>query len=135
MKKFFRNLFQYMLSAFLIISILRGVSIPSNWIYLVAILFIFGFAVFLSSAILNFLTIKENFLTDFIMISLVSLGVFFLIQEFMPGFNIEGYEFSGINTGNLIIHPFDVTVIITMVIGSLSFSFISSMFKVLEKTS
>lgn len=135
MKKFFRNLLQYMLVAFLVISVLKGVTIPSNWVYLIAILFIFAIVVFLSSAILNFLTIRENFLTDFIMISLLCLGAFFLVQEFMPGFNIEEYEFIGINTGNLIIHPFNVTVLITMVIGSLAHSFISSMFKVLEKTS
>ncbi|HNW23610.1 MAG TPA: hypothetical protein PKH06_02505, partial [Candidatus Dojkabacteria bacterium] len=84
---------------------------------------------------INFLTIRENFITSFIMTLLLGVGTFFLIQQFMPGFNIEVYEFEGINTGNLVIHPFTITVLITMVIGSFSHSLISSIFKVLEKTS
>lgn len=135
MKKFLRNLIQYMLGAFLVLSLLRGVSIPTNSIYLIATLVILAITVFLSSAILSFLTIRENFITSFIMTSLLGIGAFFLIQQFMPGFNIEEYTFEGINTGNLVIHPFTITVLITMVIGSLSNSFISSIFKVLEKTS
>ncbi len=69
------------------------------------------------------------------MVLLISLGIFFLLQELMPGFNIEEYEFNGIDTGNLVIHPFTITSIITMVIGSAGFSFVSSMLKVLEKSS
>lgn len=135
MKKFLRNLIQYMLGGFLVLSLLRGVSIPTNGIYLIATLFILAITVFLASAILNFLTIRENFITSFIMTLLLGVGTFFLIQQFMPGFNIEVYEFEGINTGNLVIHPFTITVLITMVIGSFSHSLISSIFKVLEKTS
>ncbi|HNW23797.1 MAG TPA: hypothetical protein PKH06_03525, partial [Candidatus Dojkabacteria bacterium] len=92
MKKFLRNLIQYMLGGFLVLSLLRGVSIPTNGIYLIATLFIFAITVFLASAILNFLTIRENFITSFIMTLLLGVGAFFLIQQFMPGFNIEVYE-------------------------------------------
>jgi hypothetical protein len=108
---------------------------PTNPIYLISCLLILSITVFLSSGILNFLTIRENFITNFIMTSLLCFGGFFLIQQFMPGFNIEEYTFEGISTGNLVIHSFPVTVLITMVFGSVSYSFLSSILKVLEKSS
>lgn len=135
MKKLIKNLIQFMLCAYFILTIFNGVSIPTNSIYLISSLLILAFAVFFSSAILSFLTIRDNFLTSFIMVFLISFGAFFLLQELMPGFNIEEYEFNGISTGNLVIHPFTITPIITMVIGSTGFSFVSSMLKVLEKSS
>jgi len=135
MKKFLRNLIQYMLTAYFVLTVFKGITVPNNPVYLVSTLLILAILVFLSSAILNFLTIRENFITSFIMVSLLSLGGFFLIQQFMPGFNIEEYPFEGINTGNLVLHPFTITMLITMVMGSLAHSFISSMLKVLEKSS
>lgn len=135
MSKFLRNLIQYMLAAYFVLSIYKGITLPTNPVYLISSLLILSILVFLSTVILNFLTIKENFITNFIMTTLLCIGGFFLLQEFMPGFNIEEYTFSGINTGNLVIHQTQITVIITMVIGSVTHSFISSILKVLEKSS
>ncbi len=135
MGKFLKNIIQYMLSAYFILTIYRGITMPINSVYLISCLLILSITVFLSSGILNFLTIRENFITNFIMTSLLCFGGFFLIQQFMPGFNIEEYSFDGINTGNLVIHSFPVTELITMVFGSVSYSFLSSILKVLEKSS
>lgn len=134
MKKFFKNLIQYMLCAYLVLTIFKGISIPSNPVYLIACLIILAIVVFLASSILSFLTIKNNFITSFLMTTLLCIGGFFLIQQFMPGFNIEEYEFNGINTGNLVIHPFTITALITMIIGSVTHALITSILKVLEKT-
>lgn len=135
MSKFLRNLIQYMLAAYFVLSIYKGITLPVNPVYLISSLLILSILVFLSTVILNFLTIKENFITNFIMTTLLCIGGFFLLQEFMPGFSIEEYTFSGINTGSLVIHQTQITVIITMVIGSVTHSFISSILKVLEKSS
>lgn len=135
MGNFLKSLIQYMLCAYFVLTIFRGITMPTNPIYFIACLLILSITVFLSSAILNFLTVRENFITNFIMTSLLCFGGFFLIQQFMPGFNIEAYSFDGINTGNLVIHSFPVTVLITMVFGSVSYAFLSSILKVLEKSS
>ena len=69
------------------------------------------------------------------MSTLLCIGVFFLMEGFMPGFKIEVYTFEGLNTGNLVVNPFEVTKILTMVFASTSYAFITSILNVLEKTS
>jgi len=135
MEKFFRNLIQYMLSAYFVITILKGITIPTNVIYLVSTLVLLSLTVFISSKVLKFLTIKLNFITRLLMTSILSLSVFYILQEFMPGFKIEEYIFEGLNSGQIVIHTFNVNTTLTMVFGSALFSFISSVLQSLEKNS
>ncbi|NLE31328.1 hypothetical protein GX618_03610 [Candidatus Dojkabacteria bacterium] len=135
MKKFFRLLLQYILATYFVITIFKGVQLPSNYIYLIASLIAVSLSAFLSSTILNFLTIKENFITSLIMTTLLSFGVFFVLQEFMPGIKLIDYTFEGINSGKLLIHSFVVTPIISMGILGFSFSFLASLIKAFEKSS
>ena len=135
MEKFFRNLIQYMLSAYFVITILKGITIPTNVIYLVSTLVLLSLTVFISSKVLKFLTIKLNFITRLLMTSILSLSVFYILQEFMPGFKIEEYIFEGLNSGQIVIHTFNVNTTLTMVFGSILFSFISSVLQSLEKNS
>lgn len=135
MEKFFRNLIQYMLSAYFVITILKGITIPTNVIYLVSTLVLLSLTVFISSKVLKFLTIKLNFITRLLMTSILSFGVFYILQEFMPGFKIEEYVFQGLNSGQIVIHTFNVTTTLTMIFGSILFSFISSVLQSLEKNS
>ena len=135
MKKFFRLLIQYMLATYFVITIFKGVSIPTNYIYLIASLIGVSLSAFLSTTILNFLTIKENFLTSLLMTTLLCFGVFFILQEFMPGFVISDYTFEGINSGKIAIHSFVVTPVISMGILGFAFAFIGSMIKAFEKNS
>jgi hypothetical protein len=69
------------------------------------------------------------------MTSILSFAVFYILQEFMPGFKIEEYVFQGLNSGQIAIHTFNVTTTLTMVFGSALFSFISSVLQSLEKNS
>ncbi len=135
MKKFFRLLLQYILATYFVITIFKGVQLPSNYIYLIASLIAVSLSAFLSSTILNFLTIKENFITSLIMTTLLSFGVFFVLQEFMPGIKLIDYTFEGINSGKLLIHSFVVTPIISMGILGFTFSFLVSLIKAFEKSS
>ncbi len=135
MKKFLSRLIQYMLSAYFVLTIYIGITMPTSPIYIISSLGMLSLGIFLSSVILGFLTIKENFLTSSLMISLISFGILFLLQEFMPGFNISEYPYEGINSGKLVIHSFLVTPIITMAILSITYSFISSLLKAFEKNS
>ena len=135
MEKFFRNLIQYMLIAYFVTTILKGITIPANVLYLISTLVMLSLSVFVSSKILKFLTIKLNFITRFLMTSILSFAVFYILQEFMPGFKIEEYVFDGLNSGQIVIHTFKVTITLTMIFGSVLFSFISSVLQSLEKNS
>ena len=135
MSKILKKLIQFLLVGYFIFNIFRGFVLPTNYAYLLAIFIFFAFAIFLSSIILGFLTIKENFITTFLMSTLLCIGVFFLMEGFMPGFEIEAYTFEGLDTGNLVINPFEVTKILTMVFASTSYALITSVLNVLEKSS
>jgi len=135
MEKFFKNLIQNMLAAYFVITIVKGITIPSNTVYLIATLVMLSITVFLSTKVLKFLTIKLNFITRFLMTAILSLGVFYILEAFMPGFKIGEYTFEGLNSGQLVIHSFQVTPILTMIFGSVIFSFISSILQSLEKSS
>ncbi len=124
-----------MLVIYFVLTIFKGIVFPQSLVYILSTFSLFAIAVFLSSALLVFLTIKENFLTKFVMSSLLCFGVFYLIKIFMPGFQIEEYVFEGLDTGSLVINSFKVTEILTMVFGSVTYSLITSLLSVLEKSS
>ena len=134
MGRILKKLIQFLLVGYFIFNIFKGFILPTNYVYIISLFFIFSFTIFLSSIILNFLTIKENFITTLLMSTLLCIGVFFLVEGFMPGFQIEPYTFEGLDTGNLVINSFEVSKILTMVFASVAFSFITSILNVLEKT-
>ncbi len=135
MGKFFRNLIENMLTAHFVITVFKGINIPANMMYLTATLVMLSLSVFLSEKILKFLTIKVNFVTNFLMTSILVLGIFYILQMLMPGFEIGEYVFEGLSSGQLVIHSFTVTPIITMILCSVAFSLISSILQSLEKKS
>lgn len=135
MKKFFRLLLQYMLATYFVITICKGVAIPTNYIYLIASLIGVSLSAFISTIILNFLTIRENFITSLLMTTLLCFGVFFILQEFMPGFVISEYTFEGVTSGKIAIHSLVVTPVISMSILGFAFAFIGALIKAFEKNS
>ncbi|OGC36440.1 hypothetical protein A2369_01495 [candidate division WS6 bacterium RIFOXYB1_FULL_33_15] len=135
MGNFIKKLIQFMLVAYLVLTAFKGIDTPDNILYLIASLFLFAMGIFLSVALLRFLTIRVNFLTTFVMSSLISFGIFFLLKEFMTGMFIETYTFEGLNAGSIIINSFEMTPILTMGAGAVIISFISSILNVLEKSS
>lgn len=135
MSRVLHRLIQYMLAGYFVLTLFNGISLPSNYIYLFSTFFIFSLAIFSSSLILNFLTIRENFITSLLMSSLLIIGVFFAMEAFMPGFTLEVYTFEGIETGNFVIHSFEVSKVINIVAGSMTYSFVTSILNVLDKNS
>lgn len=134
MGKVLSRLIQYCLVGYFVLTIFEGITIPTNYLYLTATFLILSSSVFLSSAILNFLTIKENFITVFLMTTILCIAVFFFMEAFMIGFEIEVYKFEGINMGNLVIQPFEVTKVLTMIFGSLLYSSVTTILNVLDKS-
>ena len=135
MGNFLKNLIQFMLVSYLVLTLFNGIQIPDNPMYLIASLMILSFGMLLVSPILKFLTVRENFITTMIMSSLICIGMFFLLDSFMTDFYIESYTFQGIDTGNIVINGFEMIPIITMVSASVTASFLGSLLFVLEKSS
>lgn len=135
MKKFFRDLIQFMLISYVVLSLFKGIVLPANPLYIFASLIILAIGMLMVSVILKFLTIKENFITTFLMSSLIGVGFFFLLDTFMTGFYIETYTFGGLDLGSLVLNSFEMTPILTMVLASVCASFLVSLLSVLEKTS
>ena len=134
MKEFIKNLFLNILISYFVLSIFKGIALPSNEVYLIATLVIFSFGLLIASPLINFLTVRENFMTRFVMSSLISIGFLFLLKIFMIDFEISSYTFEGLNMGNVVINSFDITPIIAIVFVGILSSFISSTFFVLEKS-
>ena len=87
MGKFLTRLIQSMLVGYFVLTVVGGISLPANLIYLIVTFILLSTTVFLSSVLLNFLTIRENFVTSFLMCTILCIGVFFLMDGFMPGLN------------------------------------------------
>lgn len=135
MKKFFRNLIQFLLISYVILGLFDGIVLPTNPLYLFATLLVLSTGMLMVSVILKFLTIKENFLTTLVMSFLIVLGFFFLLDFFMTGFYIEDSTFNGFELGNLIFNSMEMTPTVTMIVASICTSFLVSTLSVLEKSS
>lgn len=135
MANFFKNLIQYMLVSYLVLTLFSGIRVPDSILYLIASLAILSIGMLLVSPVLKFLTVKENFLTTFILSSLICVGMFFLLDSFMTGFYIEPYQFSGMELNSIVINDFEMTPVFTIVSASITASFLGSLLFVLEKSS
>lgn len=133
MRNFFKNLLLFMLIGFFVLNILKGIQLPSNPMYLLSTLLIIAIGMLMASPILNFLTIKENFITNWLMMFLITVGLLYLLQTFMVDFRIEVYEFPGLDVGSVVINSFVMEPLVTIGVGALSLSFLSALFSLLEK--
>jgi hypothetical protein len=93
---------------------------------------ILALTVLISEPLLKFLTIKVNFLTMFLMSSLLLIGVFFLLKLFMTGFYINEYTFKEISIGTLNISSFVVKPTLTIIFSSITSALFCSTFKSLD---
>lgn len=107
---------------------------PEIELYYVATLLVLSMGVMITKPLLKFLTIKVNFLTYFLMSSILLVGIFFLLEIFMTGFFIETVIFEGINLDFLQINGFEVIPVITILLISVLSSFLSTIFFTLGKS-
>jgi uncharacterized membrane protein YvlD (DUF360 family) len=103
-------------------------------LYFVATLFVLSIGVMLTKPLLNFLTIKINFLTYFLMSTLILTGITFLLRIFMTGFLVETSEFSGVYMDFLQINSFEISPIFTIILFAVLSGFVSTLFYVLDKS-
>ncbi len=133
MKNFLKSLIVYFALLFLSVSLFNeGVVLPEEGLYFVMTILILALTVLISEPLLKFLTIKVNFLTMFLMSSLLLIGVFFLLKLFMTGFYINEYTFKEITLGTLNISSFIVKPILTIIFSSITSALFCSTFKSLD---
>ncbi len=134
MKESIYNLLLLLLVFFFTTILFQGIVMPEIVLYYCATLIILSMGVMITKPFLDFLTIKVNFITYFLLSSLLLVGIFFLLEIFMTGFFINTVTFEGINLDFLQINGFEVIPMITILIISTFSSFLSTIFFTLGKS-
>jgi hypothetical protein len=135
MKEGIRSLFVYSLILFFVFSFFsESLILPESVSYLILTILILSFTVMIACPVLNFLTIKCNFPTFFLMTTLLLVGIIYLLKLFMVGFYIKSYTFAGLDMGELQISEFEVTPIISILFFSVFSSFLCSIYKALDSS-
>ncbi len=133
MKNFIKSLLVYFAFVYLALSLFGdGVVLPTEGFYFAATILILAMTVLIAEPMLKFLTVKVNFVTMFLMSSLLVIGVFFLLKLFMTGFYINEYTFSGLSLGSLEIASFVVKPTLTIISASITASLFCSIYKGLD---
>ena len=134
MKIFLRDLFLCILVFYLTTNVFTGIVMPIISVYAIATLLVLSIGINMSKPFLNFLTIKSNFLTYFLMSSLITIGITFLLKIFMTGFFIETSQFAGLSFDFLEIKGFEINGILTIICFTALASIISTVFYLLNKS-
>lgn len=107
----------------------KGIIMPTDSLYFILTILVLAFTLMIAEPFLKFLTIKCNFLTFFIMASLLLIGVMFLLKLFMVGFYIKEFTFEGMILGSLNINSFVISPIATIISSSVITALIGSIYK------
>ncbi|KUK77220.1 MAG: hypothetical protein XD93_0466 [candidate division WS6 bacterium 34_10] len=107
---------------------------PNINLYYFATLFVLSIAIMMTEPFLKFLTIQINFLTYWLMSSLILTGITFLLRIFMTGFFVENTEFAGLSLSFVEINGFVLNPILTILVFSVTSGIISTLFYILEKS-
>lgn len=107
---------------------------PEITVYFFSTLFVLSMGVMMTDPFLNFLTIKVNILTYWLMSSILLTGITYLLKIFMTGFFIEKSEFSGASFDFLEISGFEINPLLTIILFSVVSGLISTIFYALEKS-
>lgn len=130
LKRFLVNI---LIVSFSFVCVGGNFHLPTILVYLVATFVILSCVQLLSAPILNFLTVKCNFITFFLINSILLVGVFYLFKEFMPDFYVYEYGFDGFNLGSIEIKSFVVVPIVSIAFVSMFASFVGAIYRELDK--
>ncbi len=133
MKETVKSLFVYIFIFFLVLSVFKGIVLPENLAYLLATLVILSLAMMIAKPFLTFLTIKVNFITLFLVGSLLIFGCMFLLDSLMTGFSVETEMFSGVTFGSIVINDFEMLPMISMAGVAVFGALMCSLFNELDK--
>lgn len=123
-----------MLSMYFVLSIFgEAFHLPVSFLYLFLTLLAGGLGLLIVCPLLNFLTIKCNFITFLLMGSLILIGILYLMHMVMVDFSVNEFLFSGVKLGNIQINEFNVIPIVSISVASLLTSFMIAVYKELDR--
>ena len=123
-----------MLINFFVLSLFKDAfHLPGSFLYLFLTLFAAGIALLSACPVLNFLTVKCNFITFLLMGTLILTGVLYLMNLVMVDFSVNEFIFAGSKIGNIQINEFKVIPLVSIAIGSFLTSFLTSIYKELDR--
>lgn len=108
-------------------------QLPESFLYLFLTLLGGGIALLLACPVLNFLTVKCNFITFLLMGTLILTGVLLLMNLIMVGFTVNEYQFTGLKLGNVQINEFKVIPLVSITIASFLASLLTAIYKELDR--
>ena len=111
----------------------EAIHLPVSFLYLFIILLIVGLVLLVVCPFLNFLTVKCNFITYVLMGTILLSGILYVLKMFMVDFAIEEFLFNELKLGTLQINEFTVTPIISIIVVSFLTSFITAIYKELDR--
>lgn len=112
--------------------ILNGIHMPTQTIYLLVSLLLVGVALLIVDPLLQFLTIKNNAITQLLVITLISVAILYTLEIFMPQFAINGFVVKPQTFEMLDINQFTMGTIGTMIFYGLVTGLISIFVKSLK---
>lgn len=104
----------------------KAIVLPTDTVYLLVSLLVVAVAVMLFEPVLRFLTVRKNFLTQWVMSSLFVFVAIYLLNSLMPMFVVQGFA---TKTEFL---QLALTGTMTIVFVSLLTGFVCSLFAILK---
>jgi len=111
----------------------QAFQLPESFLYLFLTLFAGGIGLLLACPVLNFLTVKCNFITFLLMGTLILIGVLFLMNLVMVGFTVNEFQFTGLKLGNIQINEFKVIPLVSISVASFLASLLTAIYKELDR--
>jgi hypothetical protein len=90
-KRFLFDLLLNMIIFSFVVVLTRSVVLPIDTIYLLISLLVVGAAALMYDPILRFLTVKKNFLTQWVVVSVFVFLAVYLLNSLMPMFTVQGF--------------------------------------------
>lgn len=116
--KFFKELIRGILLFTFSYALLGVFKVPSDTIYLIAVVIVFSLAILMHAKLLEFIAVRKAFPTRFIAIMLLVGIVIFVMEMLVPGFYVEGYVLPGTSSGAITIEATQLGKYATMALIS-----------------
>ncbi|MCK9368384.1 hypothetical protein M0R04_00170 [Candidatus Dojkabacteria bacterium] len=133
MKKYIYTFFLNILVFSFVFKLFTGIKLPKDLMYVGAAYIILSLAVLLYRPFLKFLTVKINFITFWLCVSLLLIGTFFALDSFLPEFHIVTTTIKAMDLGTIKIAAIEMNKILTIVFTSMSIAFVSAIMEFLKR--
>ena len=134
MKNWIFEFILYIFSFAFVDLVFDSLVLPEDSVYLFLTILVVGLAMMLAKPMLTFLTVKVTFLTRLLAIFLLIFAVFYLLELFVPGFQIELMVVPEVEYSWVSIKSFEFDKITVMALLSFLIAFLSSLVKFLDES-